>query len=45
MEFSMPAHEFGFSDMIGAWVFMAVTFGAGLGVGRLLYMLGRRPPR
>ena len=32
----MEAQEFGQSDMIFAWIFMAVTFGGGFGLGLVL---------
>ena len=32
----MNSKQFGYSDMIGAWIFMAVTFGGGFGLGAIL---------
>lgn len=41
----MPPEEFGKWDMLWAWVFIIVTGGAGLGLGRLLEYFRTRKPR
>ena len=35
----MDSQEFGYSDMIFAWVFMAVTFAGGFGLGAVLTLM------
>jgi hypothetical protein len=32
----MNSKQFGYSDMVGAWIFGAVSFGGGFGLGAIL---------